>query len=113
MDTRRQLGLLAVVTSTACVFPTVTFAQDASANIQEVVVTGSRIRRADTFDSPVPVAIIDGDSLKSSGFTVLGDAMSTLPQAMISTNLQSTSGTLFNAGQSRVDLRRSGWASSK
>ncbi|HVF17355.1 MAG TPA: TonB-dependent receptor, partial [Steroidobacteraceae bacterium] len=111
MDKRRQLGLFAVVTSTACISPTITFAQGTSAeNIQEVVVTGSRIRRADTFDSPVPVAIIDGDALKSSGFTVLGDAMSTLPQAMISTNLQSTSGTLFNAGQSRVDLRGLGSA---
>jgi len=78
-------------------------------SIQEIVVTGSRIKR-ESFDSPVPLAVIDGDALASSGFTVLGDALNNLPQGLTSSNIQNTSGTLFNAGQSRVDLRGLGSA---
>jgi iron complex outermembrane receptor protein len=51
------------------------------------------------------VAVISGQTISDSGFTVLGDALSNLPQALNTTNIQNTSGTLFNAGQSRVDLR--------
>jgi iron complex outermembrane recepter protein len=80
-----------------------------SGNIQEIVVTGSRIKR-ESFDSPVPLAVIDGEALSQSGFTVLGDALNNLPQGMVNSNLQNTSGTLFNAGQSRVDLRGLGSA---
>jgi iron complex outermembrane receptor protein len=78
-------------------------------NIQEIVVTGSRIKR-ESFDSPVPLAVIDGEALSQSGFTVLGDALNNLPQGLVNSNLQNTSGTLFNAGQSRVDLRGLGSA---
>jgi iron complex outermembrane recepter protein len=77
--------------------------------IHEVIVTGSRIKR-ESFDSPVPLATIDGEALADSGFTVLGDALSNLPQGLVNSNLQNTSGTLFNAGQSRVDLRGLGSA---
>jgi iron complex outermembrane recepter protein len=74
-------------------------------SIQEVVVTGTRIKRSGSFDSAVPIAVLDGDTLRNSGFTVLGEAMANLPQALVNSNIQNTSGTLFNAGQSRVDLR--------
>jgi iron complex outermembrane receptor protein len=73
--------------------------------IQEVLITGSRLRRDSGFDYPVPVAVISGQTISDSGFTVLGDALTNLPQALNTTNIQNTSGTLFNAGQSRVDLR--------
>jgi outer membrane receptor protein involved in Fe transport len=84
--------------------------RDTSANIQEVIVTGSRVRRPESFDSAVPLAVIDGDALNASGFTVLGDALGNLPQGMVNSNLQNSSGTLFNAGQSRADLRGLGSA---
>lgn len=112
MNKKTRFGVLAVVSSTACVSPTISLAQTAASAgpIQEVIVTGSRIKRPDTFESAVPLAVIDGAALKSSGFTVLGDAMVNLPQSLASTNNQSSSGTLFNAGQSRVDLRGLGSA---
>src|SRR5690349_2237869 len=75
------------------------------APVQEVLITGSRVKRPDGFDYPVPVAVIGGDAINDSGFTVLGDALNNLPQALSTTGLQNSSGSLFNAGQSRIDLR--------
>lgn len=73
--------------------------------VAEVVVTGSRIRREGGFDYPVPVAVMSGKDIENSGYTVLGDALANLPQALNSTSVQNTSGTLFNSGESNVDLR--------
>jgi len=76
-----------------------------NSKLAEVVVTGSRIRRESGFDYPVPVAVISGTDLQNSGYTVLGDAIANLPQALNTTSIQNTSGTLFASGESRVDLR--------
>jgi outer membrane receptor protein involved in Fe transport len=73
--------------------------------VAEVVVTGSRIRRESGFDYPVPVAVIGGDAIREGGYTFLGDALSKLPQALATTGIQNTSGSLFAAGESRVSLR--------
>jgi iron complex outermembrane recepter protein len=115
MTTNNRLAALAVGISAGLGLVPASHAQQRtdtavdSENIQEVVVTGSRIKRS-SFDSPVPLAVIDGDALTTSGFTVLGDALNNLPQGLVNSNLQNTSGTLFNAGQSRVDLRGLGSA---
>ena len=73
--------------------------------IQEVVVTGSRIKRESGFDYPVPVAVINGDDIRESGYTAIGDALANLPQSLATTGIQNSSGSLFNAGQSRANLR--------
>ena len=104
-------GLVTVTGGTSVAVAQEAGRTSAEGNLQEVIVTGSRIRRGDTFESPVPVAVVDGDALKLSGFTVLGDALANLPQSLNTTSIHSnTSGTLFNAGQSRVDLRALGSA---
>src|SRR5215472_16953662 len=72
-----------------------------NSKLVEVVVTGSRIRLASGFDYPVPVAVISGTDLQNSGYTVLGDAIANLPQALNTTSIQNTSGTLFASGESR------------
>jgi iron complex outermembrane receptor protein len=84
-----------------------THVADASsdAKLAEVVVTGSRIRRENGFDYPVPVAVLNGKDIQNSGYTFLGDAIANLPQALATTGIQNTSGTLFNAGEARVNLR--------
>ncbi|MBS0421642.1 MAG: TonB-dependent receptor [Proteobacteria bacterium] len=82
-----------------------TAAAEEPTSIQEVVVTGSRIKRDSGFDYPVPVAVIGGDDIRDSGYTAIGDALANLPQALATTGIQNTSGTLFNAGQSRANLR--------
>jgi outer membrane receptor protein involved in Fe transport len=80
------------------------------APLEEVLITGSRVKRTDSFDYPVPVAVVNGDTINSSGYTQLGDALNNLPQALSSTNSQNTSSTLFNSGQERIDLRGVGSA---
>jgi len=82
-----------------------TLATAAETDVQEVVVTGSRIKRESGFDYPVPVAVISGDDIRESGYTAIGDALANLPQSLATTGIQNTSGSLFNAGQSRVNLR--------
>src|ERR1700726_2647500 len=78
---------------------TSTRAADAPDNtkVAEVVVTGSRIRRESGFDYPVPVAVIGGDAIREGGYTFLGDSLAKLPQALATTGIQNTSGSLFAA----------------
>jgi outer membrane receptor protein involved in Fe transport len=73
-------------------------------NVEEIVVTGSRIRR-DTFDAPLPLATVSADQIRVSGHTVLGDALMEVPMIAANSNAQNTSGTLFISGQSRADIR--------
>lgn len=48
--------------------------------IEEVVVTGSRIRR-DPLNERAPLTVLDGDALERTGLTNLGDALQSLPGA--------------------------------
>jgi iron complex outermembrane receptor protein len=72
--------------------------------VEEIVVTGSRIRR-DTFNAPLPLATVDAAQLRQSGHVILGDALMEIPQIEANSNAQNTSSTLFNSGQARVDIR--------
>jgi outer membrane receptor protein involved in Fe transport len=76
----------------------------AGAEVSEIVVTGSRIRR-DTFNAPLPLATVNADQLRVSGHVILGDALMEIPQIEATSNAQNTSGTLFISGQARVDIR--------
>lgn len=75
--------------------------------VEEIVVTGSRIRR-DTFNAPLPMATVDAAQLRQSGHVILGDALMEIPQIDATSNAQNTSSSLFNSGQARVDIRA--WA---
>ena len=52
--------------------------QPSAAGIEEVVITGSRIRR-DPVNEPTPIMAIGRDDLERSGLTNLGDALQRLP----------------------------------
>ncbi|MFV3073467.1 TonB-dependent receptor plug domain-containing protein [Niveispirillum fermenti] len=80
-------------------------AQDANlAQLEEIVVTGSRIARSN-LNSSVPLNVVTETEIRFAGFTNLADAVSTAPQMAPSLNGQSSGGFLFVGGQSRVDLR--------
>jgi iron complex outermembrane receptor protein len=79
--------------------------QNTGAPVEEVLITGSRVKRPDGFDYPVPVAVVSGAAINESGYTQLGDALNNLPQALASTGSQNSSSSLFNSGQERVNLR--------
>jgi outer membrane receptor protein involved in Fe transport len=75
-----------------------------TANIEEVVVTGSRIRR-DSFTSTQPISVVTAESIRESGSTSIGEVLLDQPNINPATNSQNSSGTLFLAGQTRADIR--------
>jgi hypothetical protein len=86
-------------------------AQTADQPVSELVVTGSRIRRAD-IETAAPVAMLDEDSLIERGYTNLGQLLnqvtSNVPQLPISASQGfpagdgKTSPNLFNLGVGRT-----------
>ena len=78
MRTVIPLSALAVLALTLAVLPPeMAFGEEAE-SIEEVVVTGSRIRR-DPLNEPTAVMELGRDDLVNSGFTNLGDALQNLP----------------------------------
>ncbi|MBL4790650.1 MAG: TonB-dependent receptor [Kordiimonadaceae bacterium] len=77
------------------------------AEVEEVVVTGSRIRRS-TFNSPTPISVLDLGDIDASGAGDLSELLLEIPS--VSTDI-STSGSQLstqNAGLSSVNLRHLG-----
>lgn len=85
--------------------------QPAAANgtgAEEIVVTGSRIRRTE-FDATVPITAVTGEELLTSGFTDLSESLADLPGVTLGdTNIGQPNGTIQNAGTTTVDLRNLG-----
>ena len=73
--------------------------------LEEVMVTGSRIRR-DEFSSTSPVTSIGQEDIERSGLASLGDLLQTLPLAGASLNQNSSAGTAH--GSSSINLRNLG-----
>ena len=76
----------------------------AQEQLEEIVVTGSRIARTN-LNSTVPLNVVGETEIRFAGFTNLADAVSAAPQLAPALNGQSSGGFLFVGGQSRVDLR--------
>ncbi len=90
-----------------------TAAADAAAPPQEIVVTGSRIRR-DPLDQPSPVITVDQKSLQQTGLSSIADVLQRLPSASGGLNSKvNNSGNIGNppdgggvgAGSAEIDLR--------
>jgi outer membrane receptor protein involved in Fe transport len=99
--------LFATAAAAACLtIPMTVHAADASKGVDvgEIVVTGSRIRR-DTFETPLPLAAVSAEQIRQSGNVILGDVLLDQPMINANSNAQNTSGTLFNSGQARADIR--------
>jgi outer membrane receptor protein involved in Fe transport len=82
------------------------YAQDAAEDeaIEEVVVTGSRIKRAD-LESVSPLVITSSEEIKLSGFTRVEDMMNSLPQIEAAQNANISNGS---SGTATLDLRGMG-----
>jgi outer membrane receptor protein involved in Fe transport len=79
-------------------------AQD-DATVEEIQVTGSRIRR-DTFDSASPISVMDSNDIDRSGLSAIGDLLQEMPIAGASLNQNSSAGTAH--GTSSINLRNLG-----
>jgi iron complex outermembrane recepter protein len=80
-----------------------TQAKSSEPELQEIVVTGSLIKRTDT-ETPSPVQIISADDIKNSGYTNVSDVLRTL-SANGSGTLNQGFGQAFAAGASGIALR--------
>lgn len=94
--------------------PSVTLAQSAPAaadntSVEEIVVTGSRIRR-DTFNAPVAMSVISGEQIRDSGNTSIAETLLDVPMINANTNAQNSSSSLYLSGQARADIRGLGAA---
>jgi iron complex outermembrane recepter protein len=76
---------------------------DDEATLQEIVVTGSLIKRTNT-ETPSPVQVITEQDLKQSGYTTVSDVLRNLSANGASTLSQSFSGA-FASGGAGVSLR--------
>src|SRR4051812_34057986 len=79
------------------------------ADIEEVIVTGSRIVR-DGYDSPTPLTVISAESLQNTASNNIADVMRTFPAFAGSTTPQSnfTSVSAQGAGLNLLNLRSLG-----
>ena len=83
---------------TAAGFSNVTLAQE----LQEVVVTGTRIKTTDGFGQASPVAVVTSEDIKATGLTRLEDVLNSLPAVEVSQNSFISNGA---TGTASVDLR--------
>jgi outer membrane receptor protein involved in Fe transport len=74
------------------------------ATVEEVVVTGSRLRR-EVVNAPTPAAVVTGEEIRNSGYVSLADSLVDLPLMGGNFSQQTVGATLFQAGQARVDIR--------
>ena len=98
------LGTAAIVAGSmmsAALLPTAALAQEgAEEAIEEVVVTGSRIRNAN-LSSPSPVTTIGADEIDARGIVRIEDILVSLPQTFTSAG----NGNFGGAGTATVNLR--------
>ena len=73
-------------------------------SLEEITVTGSRIKR-DTFTSSTPVSVIDDFEISATGTTNLGDLLQTVPQTISTVNNSNSAFFTTFSGLNLTDLR--------
>jgi len=74
-------------------------------DVEEVIVTGSRIVREDNLSSPVPMLTLGEDQIELTGSVNVYDILSELPQAGEGTSRGNTNFTVGSSGLQTVNLR--------
>jgi len=77
---------------------------DKKSQIEEIVITGSRIARRD-YDAESAIVTVDTESLRFGGQATLGEALNQLPQLSASSSSTTAGRDLQEGGQSKADLR--------
>ena len=102
--TLRLAVALAATGAMVALLPTANAQQEQQEAIEEIVVTGSHIKR-DTFNYSTPVSVIDNVEIESTGTTNLGDLLQTLPQSISTFNNANTAFFTTYSGLNLTDLR--------
>jgi outer membrane receptor protein involved in Fe transport len=78
---------------------------NAPSSLEEITVTGSRIRRTTDFDTPNPTTVVDDSFLRNLGLVNVGDAVSQLPSNVSNDTPTTTGNANFFAGSTIANLR--------
>jgi len=78
--------------------------EEGASRLEEVTVTGSRIRR-DDFSNPQPTTVVGGELLQNLGIVNLGDAMANLPSNVGNNTPTANPGGNFFNGANIANLR--------
>ena len=112
MDNARSqqatLKLSAIATAIALVIgaPMATQAQeDDDQNLEEIVVTGSRIRQREDYISPNPVSTFDAERMDNLGLINIADVVTQVPQNVSQFQASTTGGSAFFIGSTLANLR--------
>src|SRR6056300_1993085 len=85
------------------------FAQDSEASsdedVEEVIVTGSRIKRTDNLNAPTPMVTLGAEQIELTGSINVYDIINELPQAGEGTSRGNTNFTVNSSGLQTVNLR--------
>jgi len=109
-STKGFLRAALLTSASACLFaPALAHAQGTpppppgqAVGVEEVVVTGSRIRRPD-FTSSQPLDVVTSESIDQKGFTNVADALNELPTMGVPINPTGDQGS-FGTGRQFVNL---------
>ena len=76
--------------------------------VEEVIVTGTRIRRSPEFDLPVPVQSLSTRDLEVAGVNELSEALAELPAITPALTSETSQASTQSSGQSTISLRNLG-----
>lgn len=103
INTAVRLAMLAAPVAIAG-FSTVAVAQEETARVERIEVTGSRIKRIGEL-APTPITVITGDSLVSAGVVNVGDLLHKMPNTLVGLSPETSNNTVFASGLNNTDLR--------
>lgn len=107
---RKSLALSVAALTAATIYSPVSFAQDGATDLEEITVTGTRIRATDGMAAPTPVTAITTNELTDfePGGTI-AEQLDALPQFFGTQTAQRGGGALFgSAGGSFLNMRSLG-----
>ncbi len=78
---------------------------NASLGVEEITITGSRIKRASDFEATTPTTVVDQSYLNNLGITNMGEALTQLPANISAFSPATTGNSSFFAGAVIPNLR--------
>jgi iron complex outermembrane recepter protein len=102
---RRVRAAVATILGTALLGSYASQIMAAEETLDEVQVTGTRIKRASDFDTANPTTVVDADYFKNMGIVNVGDAIKQLPSNVSNNSPTTTGNANFFAGSTIANLR--------
>ena len=100
---KRQLSLAVAAALATTLTSGLAFGQDEDENdIEEIVITGTRIATEDGFGATSPVTVVTAENIKNLGFVNIEQVLNSLPSIETSQNANISNGS---SGTASVDLR--------